>query len=1304
MPSELSKFARHVVARRAVRCRVLIAEGRMIDWLRRMFRITAPCADPAIAARAERLFEEQFVANARRTDRMFIGLMIVQCLFAIVAAMVTSPWTYEGGVRHVHPHVWMALGTGGGLAGLAIYCACVAPGTTFTRYLIAVVQMLFSALLIQITGGRLETHFHIFGSLAFLAFYRDWKVLVPATLIVAADHFLRGIWFPASIFGVAEVGPWRWCEHVGWVLFEDVFLAISCVQASRGMWNSSVTMAWLEERNTDLKHRTEEREEAFRLKRAVIENALDAVVSTDENCVIVDWNSQATATFGWTADEAIGQNLSELVIPVASREAHRQGLQRFQNTGIANILNKRIEVPAIDKTGREFPVELAITPICDGQRRTFCAFARDITDRVQTAESLRKDRDEAKAASRAKSTFLAHISHEIRTPLNGILGYADLMLRKDASLSATDRHEYLHTVRDSGKHLLDLINDILDISKIEAGQIDSERLLCSPHEIIAQVVSVLRVRAQEKGLELDYAWDGKIPEFIVSDPQRLRQLLMNLVGNAIKFTTQGQVQVVARLRSVEGRYVFELEVHDTGPGIASENQQRIFEPFVQADDSVTREFGGTGLGLAICRRIVHMLGGTLSLSSEPGKGSVFTASLDPGRLEGVRILDTVASDIVRPVKAAPNETIHLAPCRVLVVEDGTANRKLLEIVLEDAGATVITAENGETGVALALAARETGDLFDVILMDMQMPVLDGYTAARQLREHDLKTPIFALTAHAMKGDEMVCREAGCSAYLTKPIDTMKLLAAVSGVVGTSAPPRKRETVKIAVEHQPTVNPDLEDIAYLFLDELPGRMRELTTARETQDLSIIAHTAHWLKGSAGMFGFDMFTNPAMILEKTARADDFAQCEQLIDEISALVESLNLDAAPQTAAVAPESTVAAAAEPHPVANEIVPDQTPGIVPVDTTLQSSKILIVDDESLNLVAMTALLKQIGYTNTVTVQKPQLALQAILVERPDLVLLDLHMPVMNGFEVLEMIRHTPGFEHLPVVMVTASRDKEHRQRALQLGVTDFLAKPIDCAELAPRVRNALTVKYHEDHLRNYAQALESQVRERTAQLDRARRNAVYCLARAAEFRDDETGRHVVRVGRYSGIIARGIGWTADAIKMLEEAAQLHDVGKIGVPDNILLKPGKLSPDEYAMMQKHCGFGKSIFECFTEDDWYAVRRHAEIGNKILSVEDAPLMEMASIIALTHHEKFDGSGYPLGLKGTDIPLVGRIVAIADVFDALSSKRIYKPAFPVEQCFEILEQGRGKHFDPALLDAFVAARDEVLSVQIAHADVT
>ncbi|TWU07667.1 HD-GYP domain-containing protein [Stieleria varia] len=386
------------------------------------------------------------------------------------------------------------------------------------------------------------------------------------------------------------------------------------------------------------------------------------------------------------------------------------------------------------------------------------------------------------------------------------------------------------------------------------------------------------------------------------------------------------------------------------------------------------------------------------------------------------------------------------------------------------------------------------------------------------------------------------------------------------------------------------------------------------------------------------------------------------------------------------------------------------TVGSIPVSTPRASQtwdpgdiRILMVDDEELNLDVIRGYLSMDGYKQFLMTTDPVQSLQLMEKNDVDIVLLDVQMPVMNGLDVLRAIRGSRHSATLPVIVLTANADDETRLHALKLGATDFLQKPVSRVELTARIQNTLSVKAYHDRLENESQMLQTAVRERTKQLEASRMEVINCLARAAEFRDDDTGNHVLRVGRYARIIGQQMGLDANYLEILEPAAQLHDVGKIGVPDNILLKPGKLTAEEFEYMQRHCGFGKRIVTPMTAEESSIVRNHAELGAKILGITESPILEMAQRIALTHHEKWDGSGYPLGLSGENIPLEGRITAVADVFDALSSKRPYKPAFPLDKCFSIMREGSGQHFDPKCIEAFFAAVDRIVQTQIDFADV-
>ncbi len=398
----------------------------------------------------------------------------------------------------------------------------------------------------------------------------------------------------------------------------------------------------------------------------------------------------------------------------------------------------------------------------------------------KTNEDLREARDVAEAANEAKSRWLANMSHEIRTPLNAILGFTQLLRNGADEGNEAQRHEFLETIHSSGQHLLQLVNDILDISKIEADRMVIEKAPCSPHDVLSEIISVLQVRATEKDLALKYDWRGQVPGSIVTDAARLRQIVINLVGNAIKFTETGGVQVEAWIELITDESQLVVRVTDSGIGIPDEQLESIFEAFQQADGSVTRRFGGTGLGLSISSRMAELLGGTLTVDSTPGEGSSFTLRIAAGAVEEALPKHPTTNESI-PKAEKPTTTVKGKPdkmnAHVLVVDDGEINRKFVGFVLEKMGVSVAIATNGEE----AIEAAKQND-FDLVLMDMQMPVKDGYTATRELRLAGYETPIIALTANAMQGDRKKCLDAGCNSYLSKPVDPQQLTETVTDAI------------------------------------------------------------------------------------------------------------------------------------------------------------------------------------------------------------------------------------------------------------------------------------------------------------------------------------------------------------------------------------------------------------------------------------------------------------------------------------------------------------------------------------------
>jgi signal transduction histidine kinase/CheY-like chemotaxis protein/HPt (histidine-containing phosphotransfer) domain-containing protein len=718
--------------------------------------------DTAIAKRIREVRAEHYREITTRTDRLFAGLLLVEWAFALGLAQWLSPRTWDGLASRTHPHLWFAIVLGAIATLPPVFLALKQPGEIVTRCAVGVGQMLLGVLLIHLTGGRIETHFHVFGSLAFLAFYRDWRVLVVASAVVTLDHVLRGALWPASVYGVTSIQPLRWFEHAGWVVFEDIFLIAACFRSQRDLTSVAEKLARLE----------------------------------------------------------------------------------FQ---------KRLE--------------------------------HDLAEARHLAEARAE-------ASRSKSDFLANMSHEIRTPMTAIIGYADLLL--DPEATPAERIAHVQTIRRNGEHLLGVINDILDLSKIEAGKMTVENVRCSPSAVIVDVASLMRVRAKAKDLFFEVHYQTPIPESIESDPTRLRQILLNLVGNAIKFTHSGGIRLLARCDATDAKNAkLTLEVVDTGIGMTSEQVGDLFQPFVQGDSSTTRRFGGTGLGLVICRRLARMLGGDVEVDSSLGRGSVFRLSCSAGSIEGVRMFEELTEAGI-PDTGVPTENEQprgrIDGCRILLAEDGVDNQLLISAHLTRAGATVDVAENGRIALEKALAASMGGEPFDVILMDMQMPEMDGYAASSELRHRGYTGPIVALTAHAMAGDRERCIGAGCSDYLTKPIRRATLVDAVarhgrasgsdvrapmtSEVSAIAAVPtlvrEAGECAGVPLYSEYSNEPEMHELIARFVGGLPAQVAKIEAAHARGDVDEVRRFAHQLKGAAGGYGFAPITECAARLEQAARS--------------------------------------------------------------------------------------------------------------------------------------------------------------------------------------------------------------------------------------------------------------------------------------------------------------------------------------------------------------------------------------------------------------------------------------------------
>ena len=916
---------------------------------------------------------------------------------------------------------------------------------------------------------------------------------------------------------------------------------------------------------------------------------------------------------------------------------------------------------------------------------------------------------------------------------------------------------------------MELINDILDFSKIEAGKLDIEIIDFDLRTTVEDTTELLAIRAADAGLELVCKIDPEVPSKLKGDPGRIRQIITNLAGNAIKFTHEGEVVISAETETDDGESVMiRFSVRDTGIGIPEERRAAIFAPFTQADCSTTRKYSGTGLGLSISRQLTELIGGEIGIDGEEGKGSTFwfTTRFEKQTSPEQTSEVTVATDITT--------------ARILVVDVNATNRVLMTTMLNSWSCRFEAVGDGETALRLLREAAEQNDPFRVALLEQQMPGIDGRDLGRRIKADPLlkSTQLIMVTSLGQRGDVAALKQTGFDGYLAKPVRQSQLYDCIalmlertgqtSGLFETPEVSRgivtrltvaesARHDVRILLAEDNIIN---QKLAQHMLNKLGYRADVVANGLEAvQALRFINYDLVLM--DCQMPVMDGFEATSMIRDKQSKvlnhdvtiiavtakamATDREECTEAgmndyiskpvrKDELAAIMEKwLPLREMPE-GYTGDESSIfhAAGSVCAPVVAAIMnrlqhyiktrdgrverylddyqkelaglPDndlkhikthlksfnfdaaydslllfsERSGITLASDATEIAKtgsaaasVLVVDNTPENISLLNAELAD-EYTIRVATSGTE-AINICNSMPVDLILLDVMMHGMDGFETCRQLKKNPLTRGIPVIFVTAMGETKDESMGFACGAADYINKPIRAPIVRIRVKTHLA-------LHDQNRALERLVQERTAELNETHLEVLHRLGSAGEYRDNDTGLHVARVCYYSRIIAQEYGLPTSEAELLYNAAALHDAGKIGIPDSILFKSGKLDKDE----------------------WEVVRSHCEIGHKIIGNHQNSLLKAAGTIAMTHHERWDGTGYPRGLKENDIPLFGRIVAVADVFDALTSERPYKKAWSVPEAVEEIVRCSEEHFDPKIVESFKRRIPELIAVQQQFAD--
>ncbi len=898
------------------------------------------------------------------------------------------------------------------------------------------------------------------------------------------------------------------------------------------------------------------------------------------------------------------------------------------------------------------------------------AFLFGAEEKVKESEELRRAKIIADTANQAKTNFLTSMSHEIRTPINAIMGMNEMILRECENENIK---EYAFNIQSASRTLLVLINDILDLSKIEAGKMEIVNDYYKLSAVLYDVVNMVRIKTNQMHLEFRIDVDENLPDQLFGDEVRIRQVIVNLLNNAVKYTKEGFVSLKVMGERISTETVnIKFIVKDTGIGIREEDMDKLYGVFERLDQKENHNVEGTGLGLSITTKMLDLMNGRLEVESVFGEGSTFTVCL-PQKVTGeecVGHFEAKYRDYVQSMRTY-RESFAAPQAKVLVVDDNEMNLFVVKNLLKKTGINITCCDSGDK--CLDITKKEA---FDVILLDHMMPGMDGIETMKRLKAMEdnccKEAPVIVLTANAIVGVREMYLSEGFDDYLSKPVEAEKLeellkkylpvekiLPAGSTLNGKieerQAPEEKKQAgqrlsrklsdfldKKIGMKYCCDDEEFYQEMLDLYLKN--NQLEKIQQYYEEENWKDYRIVVHALKSTSLSIG-------AVALSEAMKELEFAAKEGRISDIR-------------------EKHAGTMADYEQLLQLLREAFDDSFVIEDITEtkkeEKEKILVVDDDSLNLMFAQKLLGEEYLTECV--KSGEEALEYLEKETPNLIMLDLHMPDMNGFEVMKQIVKEERLKEIPVVLLTADNDRESEIEGFRLGAQDFIRKPFVADIMLERINRILELDRLRKNLSEEVQKQTQQAELRRQKVERLSLQIMLTLANTIDAKDKYTNGHSLRVAEYAREIARRAGKSDQEQEDIYFVGLLHDIGKIGIPNSIIRKTSGLTEEEYQTIKGHAEIGAEILDSMTEIPGLAVGAH------------------------WHHEHYDGSGYPEGLKEGAIPETARIIGVADAYDAMASRRSYRDVLPQEVVRQEIKNGSGTQFDPRFVGIMLEMIDE------------